>query len=259
VAAAALSGDPFRLDGKRALVTGASRGIGRAVAESFAAAGAAVALNYSRSEEEACAAAEGVRAAGSGEVELIRADVSDGAAVADMFERLRQTWGGVDIVVNNAGVTRDGFVMLLSETSWDEVIAVNLRGAFLCSRQALRPMIRRHWGRIINVVSPAAIVGREGAANYAAAKGGLLSLTKSLAREVGRYDVTVNAICPGFIDTRMIAGMPAEERSRFEKQIALGRFGVPLDVAHAVRFVASPAAAYVTGAMITVDGGLMMR
>jgi 3-oxoacyl-[acyl-carrier protein] reductase len=120
-------------------------------------------------------------------------------------------------------------------------------------------MIRRRWGRIVNVVSPAALVGKEGAANYAASKGGLLSFTRSLAREVGRYDVTVNAVCPGFVDTRMIAGMPAEERARFEKQIALGRFGTPAEVAHAVRFLCSPAAGYVSGATISVDGGMVMR
>jgi 3-oxoacyl-[acyl-carrier protein] reductase len=259
VAAAALSPDPFRLDGKRALVTGASRGIGRAAAQALAAAGASVALNYARSEDEAREAAESVRAAGNGEVELVRADVSDAAAVGAMFERLGAAWGGVDVVVNNAGVTADGLVMLLAEERWDEVIAVHLRGAFLCARQALRPMIRRRWGRIVNVISPAALLGREGAANYAAAKGGLLSFTRSLAREVGRYQITVNAVCPGLIDTRMIAGMPAEERDRFEKQIALGRLGDPADVAHAIRFLASPAAAYVSGAMLAVDGGLTMH
>jgi 3-oxoacyl-[acyl-carrier protein] reductase len=229
------------------------------VAEALAEAGAAVAINYSRSEEEAEAAAASLRAGGRGEVEVIRADVADGAAVAEMFERLGKAWGGVDIVVNNAGTTRDGFVMLMSDESWDEVMAVNLRGAFLCARRALRPMIRRRWGRIVNVVSPAALLGREGAANYAAAKGGLLSFTRALAREVGRYEITVNAVCPGFIDTRMISGMPAEERALFEKQIALGRFGTAAEVAQAVRFLASPAAAYVTGAMLAVDGGMMMR
>jgi 3-oxoacyl-[acyl-carrier protein] reductase len=228
------------------------------VAEALAAAGADVALNCSRSEEEAQAVAETIRGNGT-QAEVIRADVADSAAVAAMFARLAELWGGVDIVVNNAGATRDGFVMLMSDESWDEVVAVNLRGAFLCSRHALRPMIRRRWGRIINVVSPAALLGREGAANYAASKGGLLSFTRSLAREVGRYDITVNAVCPGFVETRMIKGMPAEERTRFEKQIALGRFGTPAEVAHAVRFLSSPAAGYVSGAMISVDGGMVMR
>ncbi|HUI25320.1 MAG TPA: SDR family NAD(P)-dependent oxidoreductase, partial [Candidatus Kryptonia bacterium] len=214
MATAALSPDPWRLDGKRALVTGASRGIGRAVAEALAAAGAAVAINYARSVAEAEQTAAAVRKLGA-EVELAPADVGDADAVAALFKRLGEHWGGVDIVVNNAAVVRDGYVMMMPIEAWDEVIAVNLRGAFLCARQSLRPMIRRKWGRIINVVSPAALLGKDGAANYAAAKGGLLSLTKSLAREVGRYGITVNAICPGLVETRMIAHLPAAERERF--------------------------------------------
>ncbi len=198
-----------------------------------------------------------LRAAG-GEVEVIRADVGDGAAVTAMFDRLRQRWGGIDILVNNAAITRDGYVMLLPEDAWDAVMTVNLRGAFLCARQAMRAMIRGHWGRIINVISPAALLGKDGAANYAAAKGGLLSFTKSLAREVGRYGITVNAVCPGLIETKMIAQIPDEERRRFEQQIALGHFGTPADVAQAIRFLATPAAGYITGATLTVDGGLTM-
>jgi len=256
VAPAALS-DPFRLDGRRALVTGASRGIGRATAEALAAAGAAVALNYARSTAEAEEAAAAVRRFG-GEALLVQADVGDTAAVTAMFAQLGERWGGADIVVNNAAVTRDGYAMLMPVEAWDEVMAVNLRGAFWCARQALRPMIRSKWGRIINVVSPAALLGKDGAANYAAAKGGLLSLTKSLAREVGRYGVTVNAVCPGLVETRMIAHLPDDERSRFNAQIALGRFGEPDEVAQAIRFLASPAAAYVTGTTLIVDGGLTM-
>lgn len=257
MAAPALSPDPFRLDGKHALVTGASRGIGRAAAAALAAAGAAVAINYARSAAEAEEAAAAVRACGV-DTEIVQADVADAAAVAALFERLHARWGGVDILVNNAAVTHDGYVMLMSLEAWDEVVAVNLRGAFLCARQALRAMIRRRWGRIINVVSPAALLGKDGAANYAAAKGGLLSFTKSLAREVGRYEITVNAVCPGLIDTQMIAHLPDKERQRFLQQTALGRLGEPVEVAQAIRFLASPAAAYVTGAMLTVDGGLTM-
>jgi 3-oxoacyl-[acyl-carrier protein] reductase len=252
-----MTADPLRLDGKRALVTGAARGIGQAAAEALAAAGAAVAINYARSAAEAEAVGATLRAR-SAEVEVLGADVSDAAQVQAMFERLRARWDGIDILVNNAAVTHDGFVMLMTPEAWDEVVAVNLRGAFLCARQALRPMIKRKWGRIINLVSPAALLGKDGAANYAAAKGGLLSFTKSLAREVGRYGITVNAVCPGLIDTRLIAGMPAAERARHRENIALGRFGEPAEVAQAIRFLASPAASYVSGATLVVDGGLTM-
>jgi len=252
-----MSGDPLRLDGKRALITGASRGIGRAAAEALAAAGAAVAINYARSEAEAAAVGDALRAQGV-DVDVVQADVADAAQVERMFERLRARWDGVDIVVNNAAVTHDGFVMLMTPAAWDEVIAVSLRGAFLCARQALRPMIKRRWGRIINVISPAALLGKDGAANYAAAKGGLLSFTKSLAREVGRYGITVNALCPGLIDTQLIAHMPAAERERLGREIALVRFGEPAEVAQAIRFLASPAASYVSGATLVVDGGLTM-
>jgi 3-oxoacyl-[acyl-carrier protein] reductase len=252
-----MSADPLRLDGRRALITGASRGIGRAAAEVLGAAGAAVAINYARSRAEAEAVGDALRAGGV-EVAMIQADVADAAQVRGMFEQLKERWGGVDILVNNAAVTHDGLVMLMAPDTWDEVVAVNLRGAFLCARQALRPMITRRWGRIINLVSPAALLGKDGAANYAAAKGGLLSFGKSLAREVGRYGITVNAVCPGLIETRLIAGLPAAERERYAHTIALGRFGEPVEVAHAIRFLASPAASYVSGATLVVDGGLTM-
>jgi 3-oxoacyl-[acyl-carrier protein] reductase len=252
-----MSGDATRLDGRRALVTGASRGIGRATAEALAAAGAAVAINYARSAAEAAEVAELLRGRGT-DVELVQADVADAAQVEAMFERLRARWDGVDIVVNNAAVTHDGFVMLMNPEGWDEVIAVNLRGPFLCARQALRPMIKRRWGRIVNVISPAALLGKDGAANYAAAKGGLLSFTKSLAREVGRFGITVNAVCPGLVETRLIASLPPAERERHQGDIALGRFGGPDEIAQAIRFLVSPAASYVSGATLVVDGGLTM-
>ena len=249
--------DPLRLDGRRALITGASRGIGRATAEALAAAGAAVAINYARSADEAEALGARLRAHGA-EVEVVQADVADAGQVEAMFAHLKARWDGVDIVVNNAAVTRDGFVMLMAPEAWDDVLAVNLRGAFLCARQALRPMIKRRWGRIVNVISPAALLGQDGAANYAAAKGGLLSFTRSLAREVGRYGITVNAVCPGLVDTRLIADMPATLRERHQQQIPLGRFGEPAEIAHAIRFLASPAASYVSGTTLAVDGGLTM-
>jgi 3-oxoacyl-[acyl-carrier protein] reductase len=245
------------LQGRRALVTGASRGIGRATALALAAAGARVAVNYARSEADAAAVVAAIRAAG-GTSEAIQADVADAQAVTRMFAHLKERWGGIDILVNNAAVTHDGFVMLLSEDAWDQVIATNLRGAFLCARHALRSMIAGRWGRIINVVSPAGLLGKDGAANYAASKGGLLSMGKSLAREVGRYGVTVNAVCPGFVDTQLIAGMPPAARERFREQIPLSRFGTPAEVADAIVFLASERSRYITGATLTVDGGLTM-
>ena len=245
------------LEERRALVTGASRGIGRATALALAAAGARVAINYAHAEAEAQATAAAITAAG-GEAAVVRADVGEPAEIAAMFEELKRRWGGVDILVNNAAVTHDGHLMLLSERGWDDVLRTNLRGAFLCARQALRTMIAGRWGRIINVVSPAGPLGQEGAANYAASKGGLLSMGKSLAREVARYSITVNAVCPGLIDTQLIATMPAAARARFLSQIPLNRLGTPEEVADAIAFLASDRARYITGSTLTVDGGLTM-
>ena len=244
-------------NGRRALVTGASRGIGRAAAVSLAAAGARVAVNYARSAADAATTAAAITTAG-GEAEIVAADVADAAAVTAMFEQLNERWGGIDILVNNAAVTHDAYLMMLSENAWDRVLTTNLRGAFLCCRHAVRAMIAGHWGRIINVISPAGLLGKDGAANYAASKGGLLSMGKSLAREVARYGITVNAVCPGLVETRLVAGLPPDVRARYLEQIPLGRFGTPEEVADAITFLASERARYITGATLTVDGGLTM-
>lgn len=248
------------LAGHRALVTGGSRGIGRATALALARAGAAVAFNYARSEDEA-EAAETLAAlrAVTERAHAVRADVADAAAVKGLVAEVGKALGGAaDVLVNNAAVSLDGLVMMLPDASWARVLEVNLTGAFLCCKAALRGMIAGRWGRIVNVVSPAAFFGKEGAGSYAAAKGGLVALSKSLAREVARFNVTVNAVSPGYVDTHLIADMSAETRASLEREVPLGRFARPEEVAEVIAFLASPAAAYMTGTTVHVDGGLTM-
>jgi 3-oxoacyl-[acyl-carrier protein] reductase len=249
------------LAGKRVLVTGGSRGIGRATALAFAQAGAAVGFNYSRTEDDSEAAdtLAALRATGVPSFSSC-ADVGDTDAVKQLFAEACVALGGsVDVLVNNAAVTQDAPVMMMKDESWDRVLTVDLRGVFLCCRAALRGMIGARWGRIVNVVSPAAFVGQEGAANYAAAKAGVLGLTKSLAREVARFGITVNAVSPGLIETRLVDEMQSARRKQIEQQIPLGRLGTTDEIAAVILFVASPAASYVTGSTVHVDGGLAMR
>lgn len=248
------------LAGRRVLVTGGSRGIGRATALACATAGAAVAFNYSRDEDQAEARETLTALQATGvQAHAVQADVADGDAVVAMFAGIREALGGPpDVLINNAAVSHDGLLMLLPDAAWERVLDVDLTGAARCCRAVLRGMIAARWGRIINVASPAAFFGKEGASAYAAAKGGLVALTKSLAREVARYRITVNAVSPGFVETRLLSDADQAQRETLERQIPLGRFAEPDEVAAVILFLASPAASYLTGTTVHVDGGLTM-
>jgi 3-oxoacyl-[acyl-carrier protein] reductase len=242
------------LAGQVALVTGANRGIGRAIAEELAKAGARVAVT-ARAEERARAAA----AAFPGEGHAgFACDVAEEAAVDALIKAVESELGPLDVVVNNAGVTDDNIVPRLSDEAWDRVLDTNLKGAFHVIRAVTRGMMRRRSGRIINITSVVGITGNRGQANYAASKAGLIGLTRTVARELAARGVLCNAIAPGFIETEMTNELPADVREAMAGQIALGRFGRPEDVAGAVRFLAGPAAAYITGQVIVVDGGMVI-
>jgi 3-oxoacyl-[acyl-carrier protein] reductase len=245
------------LSGKIALVTGAGRGIGRATAIKLGAAGAKVAVNYNASESAAQEVVEAINAAG-GEAKAVKADVSKNDQVEGMINGLVKEWGRVDILVNNAGITRDNLMMRMSQEEWDAVMDTNLRSAYFCTRAVLRPMLRNRWGRIICLSSVVGLTGNTGQANYAAAKAGLIGFTKSIAREVGARNITANAIAPGFIETDITAGLPEELKASILKTIPVERYGQPEDVASAVLFLASDLAAYVTGQVLNVDGGMVM-
>jgi 3-oxoacyl-[acyl-carrier protein] reductase len=245
------------LQGKVALVTGASRGIGRAVALELARQGAKVAVNYAGSEAKANEVVAEIHEMG-GEAFAIQADVSKVEAVDNMVKEVLDRFGRIDILVNNAGVTRDNLLMRMKEEEWDEVININLKGVFNCTKAVTRPMMKQRYGRIINIASIVGVIGNPGQANYVAAKAGVIGLTKTTAKELASRNITVNAIAPGFITTDMTDKLSEEVRGEMLKQIPLARFGEPKDIAGVVVFLATDAANYITGQTIHVDGGMVM-
>ena len=247
----------MELAGKVALVTGASRGIGRATALELARRGAKVAVNYVSNRAAAEAVAADAVATGA-EALVVAADVGDTAAVEAMVKAVQERWGRIDILVNNAGQARDGLAMRMALEDWDFVLRTNLTSAFLCSKAVLRSMLRRRWGRIVNMSSIVGVYGNAGQSNYAAAKAGLIGYTKSLAKEVASRNVTVNALAPGWIETDMVAAVPDNIRSEALGRIAAGRMGTVEDVAGTVAFLCSDAAGYITGQVIGIDGGMVL-
>jgi len=246
---------PFSLSGKVALVTGGSQGIGESIANALSAAGAHVVV-AARTEDRAAAVARGITASG-GQAEALRLDVADPSSVTAAFRTVVEKHGKLDILVNNAGITDDGLILRMSKESWDKVLATDLTGVFLCAQEAAKVMLKKRVpGRIVNITSVVGLMGNPGQTNYAAAKAGVIGFTKALAREIGSRGITVNAVAPGYIETSMTVALSEDQKKALVGQIALGRLGTGADVAGAVVYLASDAAAYVTGTCLNVSGGL---
>lgn len=244
------------LQGKAAIVTGAAQGIGRAIAEALAHAGADIAvadLDPGRSADTVAAVEKIGRKALN-----IKVNVADANDTKAMAEHVIKTWGKIDILVNNAGITRDALLLRMKEEDWNLVLQVNLNGTFNCTKAVLQPMTKQRYGRIVNIASIVGAMGNVGQANYAASKAAVIGFTKTVAREYASRNVTVNAVAPGFIDTAMTQGLPTEVKEALQKQIPLGRLGTPADIAAAVQFLVSDEAAYVTGQVLHVNGGMLM-
>lgn len=245
------------LNGKIAVVTGASRGIGKAIALEFAKQGATVIINYNGSKEKAEEVQAQIEAAG-GKAEAVCCNVSDFEACETFFKEIIEKYKAVDILVNNAGVTKDGLLMRMSEEDFERVLDTNLKGTFNCMRFVSRQMMKQRQGRIINMSSVVGVAGNSGQVNYAASKAGVIGLTKSAAKELASRNITVNAIAPGFIETDMTAVLPDKVKEASVGQIPLGHFGKPEDIAYAAAFLASEEAGYITGQVLHVDGGMLM-
>ncbi|MEK3645298.1 MULTISPECIES: 3-oxoacyl-[acyl-carrier-protein] reductase [unclassified Aeribacillus] len=245
------------LSGKTALVTGGSRGIGRAIAIDLAKNGADVAVNYSGNEEKANEVVEEIESLGR-KAFAIRANVANADEVNSMVNEVIERFGRLDILVNNAGITKDNLLMRMKESEWDDVININLKGVFNCTKAVTRQMMKQRSGRIINIASIVGIAGNAGQANYVAAKAGIIGLTKTTAKELAGRNITVNAVAPGFISTDMTDQLPEQIRNEMLKQIPLGRFGEPNDIANMVTFIASDKSSYMTGQTLCLDGGMVM-
>lgn len=245
------------LGGKIALVTGASRGLGRAIAIKLAQAGATVVINYAGNIKAAQEVERMITEAG-GKAMLVQADVADAQSVENMIKEITATYGNIDILINNAGITRDNLLMRMKENDWDDVMNTNLKGIYLCTKAVSKMMMKKRAGRIVNMTSVIGLTGNAGQANYAAAKAGVIGFSKSMAKELASRGITVNSVAPGFIDTDMTAVLPERVKEESIAKIPLSRLGDPEDVANAVMFFVSDAAAYITGQTLNVDGGMVM-